>query len=53
MALKLFNPTTPSQRSLTLVDKSELYKGKPVKKLTEGKRKTGGNLWSRRCRNGN
>ncbi len=42
MALKLFNPTTPSQRQLTLVDKSELYKGKPFKKLTEGKRKTGG-----------
>lgn len=42
MALKLFNPTTPSQRQLTLVDKSELYKGKPFKKLTKGKRKTGG-----------
>lgn len=42
MALKLFNPTTPSQRSLVLVDKSDLYKGKPVKKLTRGKNKTGG-----------
>ncbi|MDR2098830.1 MAG: 50S ribosomal protein L2 [Rickettsiales bacterium] len=42
MALKEFNPTTPSQRQLTLVDRSELYKGKPVKKLTVGKRKTGG-----------
>ena len=42
MALKSFNPTTPSQRNLVLVDKSALYKGKPVKKLTEGLSKTGG-----------
>jgi len=32
MALKKFNPTTPSQRNLVLVDKSALYKGGPVKK---------------------
>ena len=42
MALKKYNPTTPSQRGLILVDKSALWKGKPVKALTEGKRKTGG-----------
>ena len=42
MALKQYNPTTPSQRGLVLVDKSALWKGKPVKALTEGKRKTGG-----------
>ena len=42
MALKKFNPTTPSQRNLVLVDKSALYKGGPVKKLTEGLSKTGG-----------
>ena len=42
MALKEFNPTTPSQRQLTLVDRSSLYKGKPVKSLTVGKRKSGG-----------
>jgi large subunit ribosomal protein L2 len=42
MALKQYNPTTPSQRGLVLVDKSSLWKGKPVKALTEGKRKTGG-----------
>ena len=42
MALKSFNPTTPSQRALVLVDKSALWKGGPVKALTEGKRKTGG-----------
>ena len=42
MALKQYNPTTSSQRGLILVDKSALWKGKPVKALTEGKRKTGG-----------
>ena len=42
MALKTFNPTTPSQRNLVIVDRSELWKGKPVKKLTEGLTKTGG-----------
>jgi large subunit ribosomal protein L2 len=42
MPLKSFNPITPSQRNLVLVDKSELYKGRPVKKLTEGLSKTGG-----------
>src|SRR5919112_379345 len=42
MALKTYNPTTSSQRGLILVDKSSLWKGKPIKALTEGKRKTGG-----------
>src|SRR6266513_1490175 len=42
MALKTFNPTTPSQRQLVLVDRSALYKGKPVKTLTEGKSSSGG-----------
>ena len=42
MALKNFNPTTPSRRSLVLVDRSELHKGSPVKKLTKGLTKTGG-----------
>jgi large subunit ribosomal protein L2 len=42
MALKQYNPTTSSQRGLVLVDKSALWKGKPVKALVEGKRKTGG-----------
>jgi len=36
MALRKFNPTTPSRRQLVLVDRSELWKGKPVKSLTEG-----------------
>jgi large subunit ribosomal protein L2 len=42
MALKTFKPTTPSQRQLVLVDRSHLWKGKPVKSLTEGLSKSGG-----------
>ncbi|MDF2763450.1 MAG: ribosomal protein [Rhodospirillales bacterium] len=42
MALKSFKPVTPSQRQLVIVDRSELWQGKPVKSLTEGLRKTGG-----------
>jgi large subunit ribosomal protein L2 len=42
MALKTFKPVTPSLRQLVIVDRSELYKGKPVKTLTEGKHSSGG-----------
>ncbi|HLB80460.1 MAG TPA: 50S ribosomal protein L2 [Dongiaceae bacterium] len=42
MALKTYKPTTPGQRQLVIVDRSELHKGPPVKALTEGLRKTGG-----------
>src|SRR6476620_10699881 len=42
MALKQYKPTSPARRGLILVDKSALWKGKPVKALTEGKRKSGG-----------
>lgn len=42
MALKHFNPTTPSLRGTVLIERSELHKGKPVKQLTEGKNKSGG-----------
>src|ERR1700740_1869926 len=42
MALKTFNPTTPSRRQLVIVDRSDLWKGKPVKALTEGLRGKGG-----------
>jgi len=42
MALKQYKPNTPSQRGLVLVDRSELWKGKPVKALTEGLNKSGG-----------
>ena len=42
MALKSYKPTTPGQRGLVLIDRSELYKGRPVKALTEGLTKSGG-----------
>src|SRR2546421_6474413 len=42
MALKTYKPTPPSQRQLVLVDRSSLYRGKPVKVLTEGKSSSGG-----------
>ena len=42
MALKSYNPITPSQRQLVLVDRSGLYRGEPVKTLTEGKHSSGG-----------
>jgi large subunit ribosomal protein L2 len=42
MALKHYNPVTPGQRQLVIVDRSGLYKGKPVKGLTEGLVSKGG-----------
>jgi large subunit ribosomal protein L2 len=42
MALKHYNPTSPSQRGLVLVDRSELHKGRPEKSLVEGLTKSGG-----------
>jgi len=42
MALKKFNPVTPGQRQLVMVDRSELHKGKPEKSLTVGLTKSGG-----------
>ena len=42
MALKTFKPITPGLRQLVLVDRSDLYKVKPVKTLTEGKSSSGG-----------
>ncbi len=42
MALKNFNPVTPGMRELVLVDRRDLWKGKPEKSLTEGKKKHGG-----------
>jgi large subunit ribosomal protein L2 len=42
MALKSYKPTTPGQRQLVLVDRSELHKGDPIKTLTEGLRQKGG-----------
>ncbi len=42
MALKSYNPITPSQRQLVQIDRSGLWKGDPVKGLTEGLHKSGG-----------
>jgi large subunit ribosomal protein L2 len=42
MALKHFKPVTPSLRGTILVDRSDLYKGKPLKGLTEGQHSSGG-----------
>ena len=42
MALKQYKPTTPGQRGLVLVDRRDLWKGEPVKQLSEGLSKKGG-----------
>jgi large subunit ribosomal protein L2 len=42
MALKTYKPSTPGLRQLAIVDRSDLYKGKPVKTLTVGKPEKGG-----------
>ena len=42
MALKTYNPITPSMRQLVIVDREGLWKGKPHKALTRGKTNTGG-----------
>ncbi|UJQ95286.1 50S ribosomal protein L2 [Mariluticola halotolerans] len=42
MALKQYNPTSAGRRALIGIDRSELWNGKPVKKLTEGLTKSGG-----------
>jgi large subunit ribosomal protein L2 len=42
MALKTYNPTSEGRRQLITVDRSELWKGKPVKALTEGLNQKGG-----------
>jgi large subunit ribosomal protein L2 len=42
MALKSYKPTTPGQRDLVLVDRSELWSGRPEKSLSFGLNKKGG-----------
>ncbi len=42
MALKKYKPVTNAMRGLVLVERSQLHKGKPVKKLTEGLTSKGG-----------
>lgn len=36
MALKSYNPTSPGQRGLVLIDRAALWKGRPEKSLSEG-----------------
>lgn len=40
--IKTFRPITPGKRAVKRVDRSSLWKGSPVKNLTEAKNKTGG-----------
>jgi large subunit ribosomal protein L2 len=54
MALKKYKSVTPGQRQLVNIDRSELWKGDPVKQLTAGKsNKSGHNnqgritIWNR------
>ena len=42
MALKIFKSYTKSTRGTVLVDRKDLWKGKPLKSLTFGKHSTGG-----------
>ena len=42
MPLKSYKPTTPGQRDLVLVDRSELWSGRPEKSLSFGLNKRGG-----------
>ncbi len=42
MALRNFKPTSPSRRNMVLIDRSDLWKGKPEKSLTEGLSSKGG-----------
>ena len=42
MALRNYKPTSPSRRNLVLIDRSDLWKGKPEKGLTEGLSSKGG-----------
>jgi large subunit ribosomal protein L2 len=42
MALKTYKPSTPGLRQLVIVDRGELYTGKPLKRLTVGKPEKGG-----------
>ncbi|HET6238024.1 MAG TPA: 50S ribosomal protein L2 [Acetobacteraceae bacterium] len=42
MPMRNFNPVTASLRGTVLIDRSDLWKGKPVKGLTAGKTSSGG-----------
>jgi len=47
MGLITYNPTSAGRRFLITTDRSELWKGKPVKTLTEGLSSSG---WSQQHR---
>ncbi|MDR2417277.1 MAG: 50S ribosomal protein L2 [Holosporales bacterium] len=42
MALKSLKPVTSSTRGVVLIDRSTLWKGRPIKALTSGEKSTGG-----------
>ncbi len=42
MAIKSYNPTTPSRRNMTVSDFAEITVDAPLKSLTKGKKSTGG-----------
>jgi large subunit ribosomal protein L2 len=42
MALRQYNPVTASLRGTVLIERSELWKGKPVKGLVQGQHSSGG-----------
>ena len=42
MPIKKYRPITPSQRGLSLIDRTSLSNDKPVKSLTKGLTKKGG-----------
>ncbi|MFA7232151.1 MAG: 50S ribosomal protein L2 [Victivallaceae bacterium] len=42
MAVKSYNPTSPSRRGMTVLDFAEITVSSPVKSLTKGKSSTGG-----------
>ena len=42
MAMKTFKPTSAGRRGLILIDRSDLFKGRPIKSLTMGKMEHGG-----------
>ncbi|MCB1518817.1 MAG: 50S ribosomal protein L2, partial [Hyphomicrobiaceae bacterium] len=42
MALKQYNPTSAGRRALIGIDRADLWKGEPVKKLVSGKSSKGG-----------
>src|SRR6202451_4096782 len=42
MAVKSYNPTTPTRRFQTVISREDITKQKPEKSLVEGKPKTGG-----------